>query len=378
MHGPAGGHLDAYEPVTGKKLWSYPSKYPLLASQLSTAGDLVFSGDPEGNFFALDARTGQKLWSFPTGSGHRGSSITYSVRGRQYVATPSGWGSALAGLLAAIVAGNRGFPARLDDVCLRPADGVALIVLALLFAQAAAEPARVARGEQIFAQSCSVGYCHGVAGAAGRGPRLRGRTFAKDYLFSVIRDGIPSSAMPAWKDRLKDDDIRAVVDYVASLATATDVAPPANPMPPGVGPASLPAFNGPPQAARGRALFSDPVRENCAICHAVGGRGIAVGPDLTAASALLNRIHSTESRQVLTASLQSGEHFPALLASQTDDEVRLYDLTSVPPVLRTFARSQVLSLARNSAWMHDDVTKNYSAAELEDIVAYLRWAATVR
>ena len=39
---PAGGHLDAYDPVTGKKFWSYPSKYPLLASQLSTAGDLVF------------------------------------------------------------------------------------------------------------------------------------------------------------------------------------------------------------------------------------------------------------------------------------------------------------------------------------------------
>src|SRR5207245_1865113 len=83
-------------PVSGKKFWSYPSKYPLLASQLSTAGDLVFSGDPEGNFFALDAVSGKKLWNFPTGSGHRGSAITYSVKGKQYVATPSGWGSALA------------------------------------------------------------------------------------------------------------------------------------------------------------------------------------------------------------------------------------------------------------------------------------------
>jgi len=247
-----------------------------------------------------------------------------------------------------------------------------MIVLALLLAQTAP----VARGERIFAQSCSVGYCHGVAGAAGRGPRLRGRSFAKDYLYSVVRDGLPSSAMPAWKDRLEDDDIRAVVDYVANLATAADVAPPANPMPPGVGPASQPVFNGPPQAARGRALFSDPVRENCAVCHAVAGRGIAIGPDLTAGSALLNRIHSTESRHVLTASLQSGERFPALLVSQTGDEVRLYDLTSIPPVLRTFARSQVVSLVQNPAWRHEDVSKNYSGAELEDIVAYLRWAAT--
>lgn len=253
-----------------------------------------------------------------------------------------------------------------------------MIVLALLLAQAATDPALAARGERIFAQSCSVGYCHGVAGAAGRGPRLRGRAFAKDYLLGVIRDGIPNSAMPAWKGRLTGDDIGAVVVYVAGLATAADLAPAANPMPPGVGPASQPVFDGTPQAARGRALFSDPVRENCAICHAAGGRGIAVGPDLTAAPELLSRIHATESRHVLTASLQSGEKFPALLVSQTGDEVRLYDLAAIPPVLRTFARSQIVSLAQSSAWRHDDVTKNYSAAELEDIVAYLRWAATGR
>ena len=93
------GHLDAYDPLTGKKHWSYRSPYPFLASQLATAGDLVFSGDAEGLFFALDAMTGRKLWSFQTGSGHRGSAITYSVAGRQYIATPSGWGSAVAGLM---------------------------------------------------------------------------------------------------------------------------------------------------------------------------------------------------------------------------------------------------------------------------------------
>jgi len=60
---------------------------------LATAGDLVFTGDPEGFFFALDARSGAKLWSFQTGSGNRGSSVTYIVNGRQYVATPTGWGS---------------------------------------------------------------------------------------------------------------------------------------------------------------------------------------------------------------------------------------------------------------------------------------------
>ncbi|MFN3323354.1 MAG: pyrroloquinoline quinone-dependent dehydrogenase [Bryobacteraceae bacterium] len=94
----AHGHLGAYDPVTGKRIWQVRHKYPVLASILATAGDLLFTGDPEGYFFALDARTGEKLWQFQTGSGHRGSPVTYRVKGRQYVATPSGWGSALAGL----------------------------------------------------------------------------------------------------------------------------------------------------------------------------------------------------------------------------------------------------------------------------------------
>ena len=94
--GEAGGHLAAYEPISGKRRWIYRSKYPLLASQLATAGRLVFTGDPEGRFFALDDETGKLLWSFRTGSGHRGSPISYAVDGKQYIATPSGWGSAAA------------------------------------------------------------------------------------------------------------------------------------------------------------------------------------------------------------------------------------------------------------------------------------------
>ena len=98
----AHAHLDAYDPVSGKKQWTYFSKYPLLASVLATGGNLIFSGDPEGFFFALDAQTGRKLWQFQTGSGHRGSSVSYAVNGRQYIATPSGWGSAVAGLVAQV------------------------------------------------------------------------------------------------------------------------------------------------------------------------------------------------------------------------------------------------------------------------------------
>jgi mono/diheme cytochrome c family protein len=258
-----------------------------------------------------------------------------------------------------------------------------MIALTLLLAQSVADPAMITRGERIFAQNCSVGYCHGVAGAAGRGPRLRGRSFSKDYLYGVTRDGIPSSAMPAWKGRLKEEEIRAVVEYVANVASAAESAPPANPMPPGVGPASTAGFNGPPQAGRGHALFFDPTRANCGVCHALGGRGTAIGPDLAtlpaqSAADLTGQTHATRSRHVLTAKLKNGEEFPALLVEQNGNQVRLYDLTLAPPVLRTLARPDVVSLAENDGWPHETFAKDYTRPELEDVIAYLRWAATAQ
>lgn len=79
--------------MTGQKKWSVPFKYPILSSLLVTGGDVLFTGDVEGRFLAYDAKNGKQLWSFNTGSGHRGGPISYSVKGHQYIAAPSGLGS---------------------------------------------------------------------------------------------------------------------------------------------------------------------------------------------------------------------------------------------------------------------------------------------
>ena len=86
-------HISAFDPLTGKKQWGFPTKFVNVASLLGTAGDLIFSGDVEGFAFALDAKTGEKLWSFNTGARIASAPISYSVNGRQYVAIATGGGS---------------------------------------------------------------------------------------------------------------------------------------------------------------------------------------------------------------------------------------------------------------------------------------------
>lgn len=103
------GHMDAFGLDSGQRSWKYSPETFLAASVLATAGDLVFSGDAFGEFFALDARSGAKLWRFATGAGHRGSAITYSVRGRQYIATPTGFPTLLGGKLRNFTGGKAEF-----------------------------------------------------------------------------------------------------------------------------------------------------------------------------------------------------------------------------------------------------------------------------
>jgi alcohol dehydrogenase (cytochrome c) len=91
------GHVKAFDPATGREVWSWRGEAPMVTSLLSTAGGIVFSGEPNGMFNAHDARTGAVLWRFQTGSGIHSNPVTYAVNGKQYVAVPVGWGGWLEG-----------------------------------------------------------------------------------------------------------------------------------------------------------------------------------------------------------------------------------------------------------------------------------------
>jgi lanthanide-dependent methanol dehydrogenase len=137
--GPGGnmGEVMAWDPISGKKVWTIPDKYPTWSGTVATAGDLVFFGTMDGWFKAADARTGKILWQFKTGSGIIGQPITYrGPDGKQYVAILSGIGGWPGSVIAADLdtrddsAGN-GWGSAMADLKKATTPGGTLYVFAL-------------------------------------------------------------------------------------------------------------------------------------------------------------------------------------------------------------------------------------------------------
>jgi len=90
--GTVGSYLMAIDPKTGKIAWRH--KYRTVADGrgqglLTTAGRLLFGGDPDGNFVAYDPANGNTLWHAATGQVSNAPE-TYMVDGRQYVLVGAG------------------------------------------------------------------------------------------------------------------------------------------------------------------------------------------------------------------------------------------------------------------------------------------------
>jgi alcohol dehydrogenase (cytochrome c) len=84
------GRLAAVNLDTGKLAWKADTAQPLMGGVLATAGDLVFTGEGNGNFNAYDAKSGKKLWSFFCGAGVNAPAVSYQIGGKQYIAVAAG------------------------------------------------------------------------------------------------------------------------------------------------------------------------------------------------------------------------------------------------------------------------------------------------
>ena len=115
----------------------------------------------------------------------------------------------------------------------RSAKAFALLIAAVCVsgavasAQTSATPETVAAGQQLYLKNCA--SCHGRNGQGGPGndliPAAPGLTGDKwdhgstdQAIFDNIKNGIaPDFNMVPFKDKLKDDEIRAIVAFIRSL-----------------------------------------------------------------------------------------------------------------------------------------------------------------
>jgi alcohol dehydrogenase (cytochrome c) len=86
----AAGWITAVDASTGNVKWKYKTGKPVVGGITPTAGGLVFAGDTAGKFFAFDSETGKPLYTLDTPGMIAGGVVTYSVKGKQYVAFTSG------------------------------------------------------------------------------------------------------------------------------------------------------------------------------------------------------------------------------------------------------------------------------------------------
>ncbi len=257
----------------------------------------------------------------------------------------------------------------------------------------------IKKGEVLFAQNCSVGYCHGVGGKSGRGPRLRGREWDKNYLYKVTLEGIPNSSMPAWRGRLNETEIASIVAYVLTLSKVTsDSAEPLNvPVAPSVPSAPLPAASKIPVSPestvtgslvgdpeKGRALFFDSTNDfNCGACHKANGIGSDAGPDLATVrdkppreiliDIVLPSASLSTGKPFLKLTTQGGEQVQAILIEETPTHLRVYDVESLPPVSRTLPKSQIQTRqAQSRSPMPEKYAEMFTVKQLIDIIAFLK------
>ena len=90
-HGGMGNFI-AWDAGKGKIVWSKPEQFSVWSGALTTAGGVAFYGTLEGYLKAVDQKDGKELFKFKTPSGIIGNVMTYSHKGKQYVAVYSGVG----------------------------------------------------------------------------------------------------------------------------------------------------------------------------------------------------------------------------------------------------------------------------------------------
>ena len=222
------GHVSAWDPVAQKEVWRIQHPRTWNGGLLTTAGNLLFQGNSQGNFVAYRADTGEALWSTPAQTGIIAPPVSYEVDGEQYIAVVAGWGGAFPLTAAAaesyglqryglpprgrILAFKLGGTAELPPFELPPAVLPEPPPLT-------GTPEQIALGKAQYHQYC--GVCHGP-GVRGGGllPDLRYMVPGKHLIFSeiVLEGALIDKGMVGFADVLTKPEAEAVHQYIISEA----------------------------------------------------------------------------------------------------------------------------------------------------------------
>jgi quinohemoprotein ethanol dehydrogenase len=211
------GYLLAWNPVTQQEAFRVPYPHPGNGGTLVTGGNLLIEGTIDKSLAIYRADDGRKLWELPVGTVPVAGPMTYSVRGKQYVAVNAGWNSA-------IVYGLKDFsvgPARLIVFSL-DAHGVKLPPApppeAVPAPPATPEPEpAVARGALLYSEYCA--SCHGP-NAVGGVKDLRHLTDAQHAAFDdvVLGGTLRKQGMASFKDALTRAQADSIHAYLITRA----------------------------------------------------------------------------------------------------------------------------------------------------------------
>jgi mono/diheme cytochrome c family protein len=133
------------------------------------------------------------------------------------------------------------------------------------------------------------------------------------------------------------------------------------------------------QVERGEALFLE-AGKGCGSCHALKGKGTAVGPDLSgigrlAPQAIAMAARSSVTQYVEVIKPKEGESFPGYTVSTEGKNVTVFDLSKNPPEKKVLTVGE-FTKAGNDKWKHPPAEAKIGNEQLADIVAYIRYAAS--
>ena len=219
------GFLSAWDPVTQKEVWRVPHTNFWNGGVLSTAGNLVFQGNSDGEFVAYRADNGQRLWSADAQTGIVAAPISYSVDGAQYVAIAAGWGGGYALNAGELATRSKGAVNR-SRVLVFKLDSTKQLPTPSEIKRAPPRPpaltadaATVVQGHTAYMRNCMV--CHGDRAVSGSSlPDLRYMSPSTHEQFdAIVLGGIYwQKGMVGFGDKISKTEADAIHQYLIKRA----------------------------------------------------------------------------------------------------------------------------------------------------------------